>query len=79
MKSGLELEQRVIHTFDRDYGEMIYRLRLPAAPVIYLRYDPVSPQEPAHPVLRLLQISGLDISNRFTVADRDRIRQRPLP
>lgn len=72
-------EGRIILTFDRDYGAMVYRLRLPSAPIVYLRYYPVSPEEPARHILQLLQISGLDLSNRFTVADRDRVRQRPLP
>ncbi|MEH2401036.1 DUF5615 family PIN-like protein [Nostoc sp.] len=41
-------EQRVILTFDRDYGELIYRLRLPSPTgVIYLRFRPHTPEEPA--------------------------------
>jgi predicted nuclease of predicted toxin-antitoxin system len=41
-------EQRVIITFDRDYGELIYRLRLPSPTgVIYLRFRPHTPEEPA--------------------------------
>lgn len=72
-------DERVILTFDRDYGELIYRIGMPAAAVLYLRYDPNSPQEPALHILRLLQIADLDLTHRFTVADRERIRQRPLP
>ncbi len=41
-------EQRIILTFDRDDGELIYRFRLPAPKgVIYLRFRPHSPEEPA--------------------------------
>lgn len=72
-------EQRIILTFDRDYGELIYRRQQPAAAVLYLRYDPDTPQEPASHLLRLLQIAGLTLVHQFTVADRERIRQRPLP
>ena len=72
-------EQRIILTFDRDYGVMIYRLKLPHSPVVFLRYDPLSPEEPAHHILRLLRIPELVLLNRFTVADRINIRQRPLP
>ncbi|MEZ4706533.1 MAG: DUF5615 family PIN-like protein [Caldilineaceae bacterium] len=72
-------EERIILTFDRDYGELIYRRGMPAAAVLYLRYDPSTPHEPAHHILRLLRISNLDLAHRFTVADRERIRQRPLP
>ena len=72
-------DDRVILTFDRDYGELIYRSKLPSAAVLYLRYDPNTPQEPAHHVLRVLQITNLMLTNRFTVADREQVRQRPLP
>ncbi len=73
-------EERVILTFDRDYGELIYRLRLRSPRgVIYLRFHPHTPEEPASILLNLLQIEGLQFEERFTVVDRDRIRQRPLP
>ena len=74
-------EERGILTFDRDYGELIYRLRLRSPRgVIYLRFHPHTPEEPASILLlNLLQIEGLQFEERFTVVDRDRIRQRPLP
>jgi predicted nuclease of predicted toxin-antitoxin system len=73
-------EQRFILTFDRDYGELIYRLRLPPpVGVIYLRFRPQSPEEPATIILNLLQTEDLQFENKFTVIDREQIRQRPLP
>lgn len=73
-------EQRVILTFDRDYGELIYRLRLPSPKgVLYLRFRPHTPEEPAVLLLNLLQTEGLQFEGRFTVVDRDQIRQRLLP
>ncbi len=73
-------EQRVILTFDRDYGELIYRLRLRSPRgVIYLRFRPHTPEEPASILLNLLQTEGLQFEERFTVVERDQIRQRPLP
>ena len=73
-------EQRVILTFDRDYGELIYRLRLPSPTgVIYLRFRPHTPEEPAVLLLNLFQTEGLEFEGLFTVVDRDQIRQRPLP
>ncbi|MCU0542381.1 MAG: DUF5615 family PIN-like protein [Oscillatoriaceae cyanobacterium Prado104] len=73
-------EQLVILTFDRDYGELIYRLRMRSPRgVIYLRFRPHTPEEPASVLLNLLQMEGLQFEERFTVVDRDRIRQRPLP
>ncbi|MEG4487079.1 DUF5615 family PIN-like protein [Microcoleus sp. D2_18a_B4] len=73
-------EERVILTFDRDYGELIYRLRLRSPRgVIYLRFRPHTPEEPASILLNLLQTEGLQFEERFTVVERDQIRQRPLP
>ncbi len=73
-------EQRVILTFDRDYGELIYRLRLRSPRgVIYLRFRPHTPEEPASILLNLLQLEGLQFEERFTVVEGDQIRQRPLP
>ncbi|QEP41927.1 hypothetical protein D5085_01445 [Ectothiorhodospiraceae bacterium BW-2] len=60
-------EQRVIVTFDRDYGELVFRYRLPQpAGVVYLRFAPQTPQEPAV------------LEGKFTTVDRTHIRQRPL-
>jgi len=53
-------EERVILTFDRDYGELIYRLRLRSPRgVIYLRLPPHTPEERASILLNLLQTEGL--------------------
>ena len=73
-------EQRIILTFDRDYGELIYRFRLPPPKgVIYLRFRPHTPEEPAAILLNLFQTEELQIEGWFTIVERDRIRQRPLP
>jgi predicted nuclease of predicted toxin-antitoxin system len=73
-------EKQVILTFDRDYGELIYRLQLrPPAGVIYLRFRPYTPQEPALLLLNLFQNKELQFEKWFTVLERDQIRQRPLP
>jgi predicted nuclease of predicted toxin-antitoxin system len=41
-------ERRVLLTFDRDYGELIYRRGLPAPlGVVHLRFAPVYPEQAA--------------------------------
>ena len=73
-------ENRIILTFDRDYGELIFHYQLPTpAGVIYLRFDPVSPEEPADLLIRMFESTGIQVENKFTVLDRDRVRQRSLP
>ncbi|HEY7213077.1 MAG TPA: DUF5615 family PIN-like protein [Thermoanaerobaculia bacterium] len=73
-------ENRILLTFDRDYGELIYRRNLPAPPgVIYLRLVPSTPGEAADAILSLLLVEGLELQRRYTVVERQRVRQRPLP
>jgi predicted nuclease of predicted toxin-antitoxin system len=73
-------EQRIILTFDRDYGELIYRRRLPApAGVAYFRFAPSTPKEPAERFIGLLETGHITLEGQFTVIGRDWIRQRPLP
>ena len=74
-----EQEQRIILTFDRDYGELIFRHRLgrPGG-VVYFRYAPQTPQEPGEHLLQLIATPGLALAGNFSVVDRERIRQRRL-
>ncbi len=72
-------ENRIIVTFDRDYGELIYRRGLPVPEgVIYLRFIPSTTLEPAE-YLKQLLASGIELQNKFTTVTREQIRQRPLP
>lgn len=75
-------EGRVILTFDRDYGSLLFerpanRLLLPAG-VVYFRFDPSPPEEPADYLLALLEQPDFPVTGHLTVVERDRARQRPL-
>ena len=73
-------ERRVLLTFDRDYGSLLYeRGSQPPAGIVYFRFAPSSPEEPAEYLIALLERPELSLSTMFTVAERDRVRQRPLP
>lgn len=78
--SRAQRDNRVIITFDRDFGELVFRDRLASPPgIIYLRFDPARPEEPAENIILLLNLPSLDLVGRLTVFTRTRIRQRPLP
>ena len=66
-------------TFDRDFGELIFRKEQPAPrAVVYFRFIPTSPDEPAMMMMSLT--STLDVvEGHFIVLDRDSYRKRPLP
>jgi predicted nuclease of predicted toxin-antitoxin system len=73
-------EGRCILTFDKDYGELIYRTGLPhAVPVAFFRFDPLTPTEPADLLLHLLETVELSLEGQFTVIQRQHVPQRPLP
>lgn len=73
-------EGRVLLTFDRDYGGLLYRQGSePPEGVVYFRFAPSSPEEPAEYLLALLERFGSSLLGMLTVAERDRVRQRPLP
>lgn len=69
---------RIVITFDRDYGELVFRLKKPLpSGVVYLRFDPMWPTEPGEILAAV--IANVPLEGRFTVVERHRIRQRPLP
>lgn len=73
-------ERRVPLTFDRDFGELIYRRSVIGEPgVVFFRLVPRSPLEPAELLLAALAMPDLRLDGFFTVLDRYHIRQRPLP
>jgi len=72
------MENRIIITFDRDYGELIFKHNLQhSAGVIYLRIGDFQPEEPAELLLNLFK-TELNFEGYFTVVSENNIRQRKL-
>lgn len=70
-------ENRTIITFDRDYGELIFKIGYkPQSGVIYLRWDEFRPEEPGEYLVELFGSKTIQYENRLTVISRDHIRQR---
>ena len=70
-------EQRLIITFDRDYGELIFKYNYRPEPgVLYLRLSEYSPEQPAVIVHELLTVFKLETYRRLTVYDGQTVRQR---
>jgi len=73
-------EQRILLTFDHDYGELIFVKRLPCpAGLIYLRFTPTSPEDAADRLAPFLARVDESVHGQFIVLDREGYRQRPLP
>lgn len=70
-------EERIIMTFDRDYGELIFRHNYkPEQGVIYLRLDKYQPHEPGLIIEEIITNKEIDITRTLTVVDKNGIRQR---
>jgi len=68
---------QIILTFDRDYGEIIFRYSQPNPPaVIYFREKGADPLFVGQTLVALLQMGELNFANTFTVIERNSIRQR---
>ncbi|MCL1471807.1 DUF5615 family PIN-like protein [Argonema antarcticum] len=74
-----QVENRVVVTFDKDFGELAFRFGLPASSgIILFRLPPSSSLKIAELVVAVLA-SRTDWAGYFTVVEADRIRMKPLP
>ena len=74
-----EVEQRVVITQDKDFGELAFKHRLPATSgIILFRLSGTSPVDDNQRVVDVFQ-SRSDWPGNFSVVTDDRIRIRPLP
>lgn len=74
-----QAEGRVLITFDKDFGELAFRARLPAASgVVLFRISAPSSDHVAHVAVSVFA-SRTDWPGHFSVVEDDRIRMTPLP
>jgi len=72
-------ENRILITFDKDFGELAFHSRLPATSgVILFRISAASSQQIAQVASQALA-SRTDWAGHFSVVEDQRIRMTPLP
>ncbi len=72
-------EARLIITFDKDFGELVFRSKLPAAcGIVLFRIAAPSSAYVARAAVAALE-SRTDWAGNFAVVEERRIRMRPLP
>ncbi len=70
-------DERLILTFDRDYGELVFKKGLkPPKGIIYLRIDTFTPDEPAEIIDKLIKSQKFVFDRHLTVVDNNFVRQR---
>ena len=73
------IETRLIVTFDKDFGELVFRSKLPAVcGIVLFRISAPSAAYVARAAVAALE-SRADWAGNFTVVEDHRIRMRPLP
>jgi predicted nuclease of predicted toxin-antitoxin system len=71
-------ENRIVVTFDKDFGELAFRSKLPAqSGVILFRITPISPEYIAQVAVQAL-VSQTNWAGHFSVIEDNRIRMTPL-
>jgi predicted nuclease of predicted toxin-antitoxin system len=76
IRLGQELDA-VILTFDRDYGDIIFRDKLPDPPaVIFFRSKGAGVVDAARMLMELMEQKGFDPVGRFTVITEGGVRER---
>jgi predicted nuclease of predicted toxin-antitoxin system len=71
-------ENRILITEDKDFGELVYRLRRSADGIILLRFDVIERSQKIPRLLDLIQNEGDRLAGSFVSLDVDKIRIRPL-
>ncbi len=70
-------ENRIILTFDKDYGELIFKYGYrPAEGVIFLRLETYESDEPGKIIEQMIGTPHFETQNKLTVFDGKFIRQR---
>lgn len=71
-------ERRIFLTEDKDFGELVYRLRRPVYGVVLLRFDIVNRALKVPRLRYLLEQEAERLSGAFVVLEVDKVRVRPL-
>ncbi len=70
-------ENRIILTFDKDYGELLFKnttIKPPA--VVFFRFKGMEPVYAGSLLKSVLESQNFELNNCFTVIDENNIRQR---
>ncbi|MGV3541404.1 MAG: DUF5615 family PIN-like protein [Rufibacter sp.] len=70
-------EELIILTFDKDYGEIIFRHSIQTPPaVVFFRFKGTSPSYAGTLLLELIHDASIRLQKTFTVIEENNIRQR---
>jgi predicted nuclease of predicted toxin-antitoxin system len=79
LSEAIENEECII-TFDKDFGELIFKYNFPHPPAIILfRMDNFLPDEPAKILINIIEEEKILLPGYLTVITQNKTRQKKLP
>ena len=70
-------ENAILLTFDKDFGDLVFRQRRVSQGVDLIRLHGFKPEQKASMVLNVIQQYGSDLPRAFTVLTPNKVRIRP--
>lgn len=71
-------EKRSLITFDKDFGELVYKQKVKVAGIVLLRFSPKSPGYVFEKLAELLDQREIPLKNHFVVVEDNRVRSREI-
>ncbi|MCL0079971.1 DUF5615 family PIN-like protein [Dehalococcoidia bacterium] len=71
-------EERILITEDKDFGELVYRLKKPAYAVVLLRFEVYQRHLKWPRLKQLIDRYGYRLKGLFVAVDAEKFRLRPL-
>jgi predicted nuclease of predicted toxin-antitoxin system len=71
-------EDRVLLTEDKDFGDLVFRLRLVLPGVVFLRIPPEDRAIKWERLSAAIEQFGMGLVGRYIVVEKSRMRSRPL-
>ena len=69
-----ENESRVVITSDKDFGELVYKEKLPHKGVLLLRYEELLPEERIETIVKIISFHRENLENKFSVYQNGKLR-----
>lgn len=69
--------QAILLTEDKDFGELVHRLRMPHCGILLVRLVKVSSLEKSSRICQIIEQWGDELLNSFSVLSNDQLRIRP--
>ncbi len=71
-------ESRIIITEDKDFGHLVFRLKLKAIGVILLRFTVENRHLKWPRLKKLIELKSTDLLKKFVVVEKDKFRIQPM-